>query len=80
MNEKRLEKEIEKLKNSKADVKFEILEKILFALEYESLVKGTSHRTFRKKGFDNITIPKHNPVKPIYVKFVIEAYEKKDKK
>ena len=49
MNENQLAKEIAKLRISDKNVKFETLEKILFSLGYESLVKGTSHRTFRKK-------------------------------
>ena len=75
MNEKQLAKEIKKLRISDKNVRFETLEDILFSLGYESKNKGTSHRTFRKKGFEKITIPKHKPIKPIYVRFVIEAYE-----
>ena len=31
---------------------------------------GSSHYTFRKKGCNPITIPKHEPIKVVYVKMV----------
>ena len=40
---------------------------------------GSSHYTFRKFGSMPITIPKHNPIKKVYVekvKLVIESEEK----
>ena len=32
--------------------------------------KGSSHFTFRKKGCQPITIPKHEPIKKVYVEMV----------
>lgn len=43
--------------------------------------KGSSHYTFRKPGCQKITIPKHEPIKRIYVeqvKKVIESEAKAD--
>lgn len=75
MNDKALAKEIAKLKVSSSDVSFETLEKILLSIGYTSLLKGTSHRTFRKSGCESITLAKHKPMKKIYVKIVIQAYD-----
>lgn len=36
---------------------------------------GSSHYTFRKKGCNPITIPKHEPIKRIYVEMVKEVVE-----
>lgn len=36
---------------------------------------GRSHFYYTKQGFTPISIPKHKPLKPVYVDSVIEAYE-----
>ena len=36
---------------------------------------GSSHYTFRKSGNTPITIPKHEPIKSVYVKMVKEMIE-----
>ena len=36
---------------------------------------GSSHYTFRKDGHKPITIPKHEPIKKVYVKLVKEVIE-----
>ena len=40
---------------------------------------GSSHVTFRKPGCALITIPKHEPIKPVYVKMVKEIVESEEK-
>lgn len=40
---------------------------------------GSSHYTFRKIGNTPITIPKHEPIKKIYVKKVKELIIKEEK-
>lgn len=39
---------------------------------------GSSHYTFRKKGCNPITIPKHEPIKKVYVELVREVVEKEE--
>ena len=39
---------------------------------------GSSHYTFRKAGKSPITIPKHEPIKTVYVKMVKEIIESED--
>ena len=36
---------------------------------------GSSHYTFRKKGKNPITIPKHEPIKKVYVEMVTSVVE-----
>ncbi|MBQ6222736.1 MAG: hypothetical protein IJJ44_09010 [Solobacterium sp.] len=36
---------------------------------------GSSHYTFRKKGYNPITIPKHEPIKKVYVEMVRKVVE-----
>ena len=40
---------------------------------------GSSHYTFRKQGCNPITIPKHEPIKKIYVKMVKRIVESEAK-
>jgi hypothetical protein len=35
----------------------------------------SSHYTFRKQGFQLITIPKHEPIKKVYVEMVKQVVE-----
>ena len=67
------------LKLSK-DLRFEELRKILESYGYKmySPRSGSSHYTFRKVGCQSITIPKHNPIKTIYVEKVKEIIEKEE--
>ena len=41
---------------------------------------GGSHYTFRKEGCPPITIPKHEPIKKVYVKMVKEVVENEMRK
>lgn len=54
-----------------------VLESYVYVMNY--LKGGSSHYTFRKKGCMPITIPKHEPVKRVYVEMVrlIVEMEKK---
>ena len=36
---------------------------------------GSSHKSFRKKGYSTITIPQHDPIKKAYVKNVKKIIE-----
>ena len=59
------------------DLRYEELKRVLE--EYGYTVKqpksGSSHYTFRKPGCMPITIPKHEPIKKVYVEMVKEVVE-----
>lgn len=59
------------------DLRFEELRRILESYGYEmkSPKGGSSHYTFRKPGCMPITIPKHEPIKKVYVQMVKEVVE-----
>lgn len=54
------------------DMRFEELRRVLESYGYTMRVpgSGSSHCTFRKEGKNPITIPKHEPIKKIYVEMV----------
>ncbi|NBI64356.1 type II toxin-antitoxin system HicA family toxin [Clostridiales bacterium] len=65
------------------DIRFDELRKVLESCGYEmnALRSGSSHYTFRKRGCKPITIPKHEPIKKVYVEMVkqiIESEERSD--
>ena len=59
------------------ELRFEELQKILEAYGYTMTApkSGSSHYTFRKKGRNIITIPKHKPIKRVYINLVRETVE-----
>ncbi|HIY62905.1 MAG TPA: type II toxin-antitoxin system HicA family toxin [Candidatus Mediterraneibacter stercoripullorum] len=59
------------------DLRFSELQKVMESYGYQlSAPKGgSSHFTFRKKGCRPITIPKHEPIKKVYVKLVKQIVE-----
>lgn len=61
-----------------SDLRFDELRKVLESYGYQmkSPRSGSSHYTFRKKGCPPITIPKHEPIKKIYVEMVREVIER----
>lgn len=64
------------------DIRFNELRKILENYGYTmSMPKsGGSHCTFRKPGCKPITIPKHEPIKRIYIALVKQIVESEDAK
>ena len=56
------------------DLRFEELRRILESYGYEMRAPkgGSSHYTFRKPGCMPITIPKHEPIKKVYIQMVNE--------
>ena len=74
------EKLISKISKLDKNVRFSELKKILESYGYEmtSPGSGSSHFTFRKDGCNPITIPKHEPIKVVYVKMVKEIVESND--
>ena len=59
------------------DLRFDELRKVLESYGYEmnASKKGSSHYTFRKPGCQPITIPKHEPIKRVYVDMVRKVVE-----
>ena len=63
------------------DVRFDELRKVLESYGYEvnGPKGGSSHYTFRKQGCMPITIPKHEPIKRVYVEMVRRVVESEAK-
>ena len=74
------EKLLEKIKSLDNNMRFSELAKVLKSYGYviTSPRSGSSHYTFRKKGFNPITIPKHEPIKSVYVRMVRDIVEAED--
>lgn len=66
------DKLLEKIKSLSKDVRFNELRKILeyYGYEMNEPRSGSSHYSFRKPGHNPITVPKHEPIKTVYVKLV----------
>ena len=77
----RWNKLLERICSLSKDIRFDELKKILESYGYE--MKGTSggssHFTFRKPGCAPITIPKHEPIKKVYVEMVRQIVESEEK-
>ena len=63
------------------DLRFDELCKVLESYGYEINAprSGSSHYTFRKLGCQPITIPKHEPIKKVYVEMVKQIVESEAK-
>ncbi len=63
------DKLLRKICTLSADVRFDELKRILESLGYTMFAprSGSSHYTFRKDGCPPITVPKHEPIKKVYV-------------
>ena len=59
------------------DMRFDELRKVLESYGYTMNAPrgGSSHYTFRKAGCEPITIPKHEPIKRVYVEMVKQVVE-----
>ena len=59
------------------DLRFHELRKVLESYGYQIPAprSGSSHYTFRKPGCMPITIPKHEPIKKVYVELVKQVVE-----
>ena len=71
------DKLLSKILNLSNDLKFNELKKVLEKYGYvmSSPNGGSSHATFRRKGYLPITVPRHDPIKKIYVKKVKKIIE-----
>ena len=75
------DKLLKKICSLSQDLRFEELRKVLeeYGYQMKSPRSGSSHYTFRKSGCNPITIPKHEPIKKIYIQLVKEVVESEEK-
>lgn len=73
----RWEKLLQRILSLSKDLRFDELRKVLESYGYrmEAPRGGSSHYTFRKSGCQPITIPKHEPIKKVYVEMVRDVVE-----
>ena len=74
------DKLLERITSLSNDIRFTEIKKILESYGYvmNQPSGGSSHYTFRKAGHMPITIPKHEPIKKIYVLLVREIIKSED--
>lgn len=75
------DKLIKRILSLSNDLRFDELRRVLESLGYTMSAprSGSSHYTFRKNGSAPITIPKHEPIKKVYVLMVKEVIESEEK-
>lgn len=73
----RWEKLLTKICLLSKDLRFEELRRVLESYGYvmNAPRRGSSHYTFRREGCQPITIPKHEPIKKVYVELVKQIVE-----
>ncbi len=66
-----------RISNLSKDIRFDELRKVMESYGYKMNAprRGRSHYTFRKPGCQPITIPRHEPIKKVYVEMVKEIVE-----
>lgn len=71
------DKLITRICNLSKDLRFDELREVLESYGYQMNAPrgGSSHYTFRKRGCAPITIPKHEPIKKVYVEMVRQIVE-----
>lgn len=71
------DKLIARICNLSKDIRFDELRKVLESYGYvmNAPRSGSSHYTFRKKDCQPITIPKHEPIKKVYIEMVRQIVE-----
>ncbi len=72
------EKLLRKIRVLSKELRFDELKKVLESYGYRMYTPngGSSHCTFRKAGCQPITIPKHEPIKKVYVELVKQVVER----
>ncbi len=76
------DKLLDRILSLSKDLRFDELRKVLEEYGYEMRAPrgGSSHYTFRKAGCMPITVPKHEPIKKVYVELVKEIVENEVKR
>lgn len=74
------DKLLQRIRHLDKGLRFDEVKKVLVSYGYTLRFPhgGSSHATFRKEGYDSITIPMHEPIKRIYIILVKEAIERID--
>lgn len=78
------DKLLQRIHSLDKNLRFDEIRKVLehYGYTMDGPRGGSSHKSFRKKGFSTITIPRHDPIKRAYienVKNVIESEMNNDK-
>ncbi|GAC43431.1 type II toxin-antitoxin system HicA family toxin [Paenibacillus popilliae] len=68
----RKEKLVEKMKNRPSGIQYSEIAKVLRHHGYDLVRTNGSHKQFRNKAGDVITIKKEQPLKAVYVKDVLD--------
>ncbi len=70
-----------KINTLSKDLRFDELRKVLehYGYTMNAPKSGSSHYTFRKSGCQPITVPKHSPMKKVYVEMVRKIVEREEK-
>lgn len=73
----KFDKLISEILSESADLRFDELRKVMeyYGYSMSGPRSGSSHYTFRKAGRTPITIPKHTPIKKVYIRMVKEIVE-----
>lgn len=76
------DKLLNKILSLDKNLRFDELRKVLEKYGYTMYAprSGSSHYTFRKSGCSPITIPKHEPIKKVYVELVRDVVESEVRK
>ena len=76
----KFEKLLSRIMSLDKGMRFNEVKKILESFGYTMTAPrgGSSHYTFRKAGCNPITIPKHEPIKKVYVELVRDAVAKEE--
>ena len=76
------EKLLQRIRSLDKNLRFDEVRKVLEAYGYimSGPAGGSSHKTFRKRGEQPLTIPRHEPIRRIYIVMVKDAIESEDKK
>lgn len=74
------DKLLNEIKSLSHSLRFSELQKVLESYGYTMTApkSGSSHYTFRKQGCMPITIPKHEPIKTVYVQLVKNLIESEE--
>ena len=67
---------LEKLRANPKTVAFEDLDRALTLSGFESRNNASSHYVYRRPGCPLFTVPRHRPVKAVYVRKAIEHIER----
>lgn len=65
-----LEKQLMKLMSLPMEMRYDEIKNLLERYGFVGYEVGSSHITFRKKGYMNITLPRHGKIKRTYLRIV----------